>query len=190
MIKQSVTTLAMLVACQAALADEFTPALRDYLNTNISQWATDPVILDVLRTANAETAGYDLARINALDMTWRAEVGMPETPVITPVLTNNAADFLRDRVAASDGVIAEIFIMDQVGLNAAASSVTSDMWQGDEEKFIQTYQVGAGATHIAEVEFDESTQTYLGQVSISISDPKTGDLLGAMTIGLNAEALF
>ncbi|MBE0413466.1 hypothetical protein [Yoonia sp.] len=190
MIKQSVTTLAMLFACQAALADEFTPALQGYLDTNISQWATNPVILDALRAANAKTAEYDLVSINALDLAWQAEIGMSDTPTITPVLTNDAADFLRDQVDASNGVISEIFIMDQVGLNVAVSSVTSDMWQGDEEKFTQTYEVGAGATHIAEVEFDESTHSYLAQVSISISDPQTGDLLGAMTIGLNAEALF
>ncbi len=80
--------------------------------------------------------------------------------------------------------------MDAVGLNAAASSVTSDMWQGDEDKFIQTFNVGVGAIHIADVEFDASSQTYLGQVSVTISDPQTGDLLGAVTVVLNVEALF
>lgn len=189
MIKQSILTLAILSA-GSAMADEFTPALESYLNDNIVQWATDPVILDALRAANAETAAYDNMRITALDQAWRAEVGASTTPTITPVLNNAAADFLRNQIDASGGVISEVFIMDQVGLNVAASGVTSDMWQGDEEKFTATYQNGAGAVHIADVEFDESTQTYLGQVSLSITDPATGDLLGAMTVGINAEALF
>lgn len=190
MIKKTVCTLALALAAQGALADEFTPALEQYLNENIVQWATDPVIIAALRDANSQTAGYDSARIEALDQAWRAEVGMSDTPTITPILSNAAADFLRQQVEASGGVISEVFIMDQVGLNAAASGVTSDMWQGDEEKFTATYSAGAGAVHIADVEFDESTQTYVGQVSLSITDPETGDLVGAMTVGLNAEALF
>ena len=190
MIRQTCCTLALVMTCQGALADEFTPALEEYLKTSITQWANDPVIIATLRDANAQTAAYDSSRINALDQAWRAEVGTPNTPTIAPILSNPAAEFLRNQVDASGGVISEIFIMDQVGLNAAASSVTSDMWQGDEEKFTATYNNGPGAVHIADVEFDDSTQTYLGQVSISISDPDTGDLLGAMTVGLNAEALF
>lgn len=190
MIRQTACTFALLMTAQGAFADEFTPALTEYLQTNIMQWATDPIIIAALRDANAQSAGFDAGRIDALDQAWRAEVGMSDAPTIAPVLTNAAADFLRDQVNASAGVISEVFIMDQVGLNAAASSVTSDMWQGDEDKFTATYNSGPGAVHIADVEFDDSTQTYLGQVSLSITDPETGDLLGAMTVGLNAEALF
>ncbi|MFQ1701695.1 hypothetical protein ACJ5NV_13995 [Loktanella agnita] len=190
MIRQCIATTAILIAGQAAIADEFTPALESYLNDNITLWATDPVIVEALRAANAHTAGYDSGQIETLDQAWRGEIGSGSTPTITPVLENPASDFLRSQVDRSGGVISEVFIMDHVGLNVAASSVTSDMWQGDEAKFTQTYSQGAGAVHIGEVEFDESSQTYLGQVSISITDPNTGDLLGAMTVGLNAEALF
>ncbi len=190
MLKQSFTSLAVLMAAQTAMADEFAPALEAYLQNNVAAWAHDPVILDALRAANAQTAGYDNARIIQLDQAWRAEVGQSNTPTITPILNNEAADFLRNQVAASGGAISEIFVMDAVGLNAAASAVTSDMWQGDETKFSATYSVGPGATHIGDVEFDESAQTYLGQVSMAISDPETGELLGAMTVGVNAERLF
>lgn len=190
MLKRTVMTLPFLVAGQAAIADEFAPALEAYLHSNVTEWATNPVILDALRSANSRTASYDNAQIIALDQAWRAEVGQSNTPTIGPILNNAAADFLRGQVNASGGTISEIFIMDAVGLNAAASAVTSDMWQGDEEKFTATYSVGPGATHIGNVEFDESAQTYLGQVSMAISDPETGELLGAVTVGVNAEQLF
>lgn len=190
MMKQCFTALAVLFTCSGAMADEFTPALEEYLNANISPWATDPIILDALRESNTHRADFDAARVTALDMAWQDEVGKPDTPTITPVMTHPASDFLRGQAAASGGVIEEIFIMDQTGLNVAASVVTSDMWQGDEAKFIETHDVGAGAVHISDVEFDDSAQTYLAQISISISDPETDELLGAMTVGLNAESLF
>ena len=41
-----------------------------------------------------------------------------------------------------------------------------------------------------EIEFDESTQSYLAQVSVTLSDPSSGAPIGAMTIGLDAESLF
>jgi len=71
-----------------------------------------------------------------------------------------------------------------------AGSVTSDYWQGGEAKYKQSFGVGAGAVFVDAVEFDESAQTYQGQISISLTDPATGAVVGAMTIGLNAEAFF
>ena len=41
--------------------------------------------------------------------------------------------------------------MDAMGLNVAASDVTSDYWQGDEAKFKKTYAVGSGAIFIDEL---------------------------------------
>jgi hypothetical protein len=55
--------------------------------------------------------------------------------------------------------------------------MTSDMWQGDEEKFTETYSIGPGAVHFSEVELDESTQRYQAQISLTIVDPETGDPL-------------
>jgi hypothetical protein len=105
-------------------------------------------------------------------------------------LDSVAAEFLRKRVQDSEGHITEAFIMDARGLNVAASDVTSDYWQGDEAKYSETFPKGAGAVHISEIEFDESSQSYQGQVSISLVDSATNEVVGAMTIGLNAEALF
>ena len=79
--------------------------------------------------------------------------------------------------------------MDNRGLNVATAGLTSDYWQGDEAKFTETFGKGAGAMQIGEVEFDESSQTYSVQVSLTIVDAKTATPIGAMTIALNAEAL-
>jgi hypothetical protein len=111
------------------------------------------------------TPAIDQAQIDALDLAWRAEIGTSATPTIDPVLQSVAADFLRSRVDASGGRITEVFIMDRHGLNVAASAMTSDMWQGDEAKFTETYSIGAGAVHFSEVELDESTQRYQAQIS-------------------------
>ena len=49
---------------------------------------------------------------------------------------------------------------------------------------------GPDAVHVSEVEFDESSQTYQMQVSMSVTDPASGAVIGAVTFGLDAQAFF
>jgi hypothetical protein len=182
--------LALVLGGGALAADEYTPAMQRYLDAEIRSWAQDPRIIEAVRAQNQRHAGLTQDQIDSLDQSWRAEVGSASTPTITPVLVNAVSDFLRARVEAAGGTITEVFVMDARGLNVAASEATSDYWQGDEEKFTETFGKGPGAVHFGEVEFDESSQRYQGQVSIALVDPGTQTVLGAMTVGLDAESLF
>lgn len=82
-----------------------------------------------------------------------------------------------------------VFAVDNRGLNVAQSVESSDYWQGDEAKWQKTFGNGSGDIHISEVEFDESTGSYQSQVSMPISDPSTGELIGAITLRINVQSL-
>lgn len=173
-----------------AFANDYEPRMKEYLDGQIRAWAQSDVLVAAIRAQNEMTAAYSQEQIDALDQAWRNEVGLTDRPTIDPVLTNAASDFLRGIVADAGGTVTEIFVMDARGLNVATSDVTSDFWQGDEPKFVETYPKGSGAVHFGEVEFDDSSQTYQGQISLSLADPANGEVVGAMTVGVNAEALF
>lgn len=173
-----------------AFAADYETAMQSYLDASIRTWTADPTLVAAVNSANTERAGFDQAMIDAADTAWRAEVGQADTPTITPVLNNAAADFLRAQVEASGGKITEAFITDAKGLNVAVSAPTSDMWQGDEAKFTEVFPVGPDAVTFGEVELDESTQTYQSQISIALVDPATGAVIGTMTVGINADALM
>lgn len=80
---------------------------------------------------------------------------------------------------------AEIFVMDNQGANVAMTDKTSDYWQGDEAKFKKSFNDGAGAVFVDDVEFDDSAQAYLVQVSVPVKD---GDkVIGAITFGIDVE---
>ncbi|MFY8101773.1 MAG: hypothetical protein ACOVOA_17645, partial [Allorhizobium sp.] len=64
----------------------------------------------------------------------------------------------------------------------------SDYWQGDEDKFSKSFGAGKDAVFVDEVEKDESTQALQSQASVTISD-ETGAPIGAITIGVNMDAL-
>ncbi|MEL7343646.1 MAG: hypothetical protein AAFN59_02165 [Pseudomonadota bacterium] len=187
-------TLMITAACATlatpVLANEYEPAMKDFLSNEVMEWSSAQVLIEAINERNAMTNAYSQAEIDALDTTWRNEVGTSDSATINAILDNDAAEFLRMQVEQSGGVITEVFIMDAQGLNVAASALTSDYWQGDEAKHQETYGVGAGAVHFGEVEFDDSSQTYQGQISMTIEDPATGAPIGALTVGVNAESLF
>ncbi len=143
------------LAAAPAMAQDFTAAIEDYYNSQISAWADASILIEAINAQNQSTGGYGQSQIDALDQAWRAEVGQTDTPTISPVLTSAASDFLREQVEASGGQITEVFIMDSNGLNVAASAVTSDYWQGDEAKFTETYAAGPGGFHVSEIELDD-----------------------------------
>ena len=137
-----------LMAAPAAQAIDTQTAMQSYLDAHVMEWSGDATILAAVTAQNARTAELTAAEIDQLDKAWRAEVGTPDTPMITPVLENPAADVLREKIAASGGTITEIFVMDAQGLNVAASSVTSDysqasgdLWQGRRSRAFQRHRI-------------------------------------------------
>ncbi len=181
-------------ACIAAFgpmanASEYDDQLKSLVEAELLGWLNDPELIGALKAQNAEHAGLTQGDIDNMDQTWRSEVGSSSTTMIDGVLSRTASLRLAEKQEASQGLVTEVFVMDNHGLNVAQSTVTSDYWQGDEDKFQQSFGNGAGAIHISEVELDESSQTYQGQVSVSISDPDSNEVIGAATFGINLEML-
>ncbi|MFY0619114.1 PDC sensor domain-containing protein [Shimia sp.] len=189
MTRTIVSALALAVVPHMGFASDLDSAMQTFVDETASAWLQSEVLISAITNQNQDTGSFDATMIESLDTQWRSEVGSA-SDLIDGVLINSAADFLRDRVAESNGQITEVFVMDALGLNVAASGATSDYWQGDEDKFQKTYPMGAGATHFSEVEFDESSQTYQVQISVTIADPATQSPIGAITIGIDAESLM
>ena len=169
--------------------NEYAAPLTELANGQLREIAQNPVLVAAIVAQNAQTAGYDAARIDSLDKQWRAEVNAADKPLISATLGTEASAVLASAQADSAGLFTEIFATDALGLNVAQSTVTSDYWQGDEDKFSQTFSVGADAVFLGEVELDESTQTYQSQVSITITDPATGQPIGSITAGIDLSLL-
>jgi hypothetical protein len=172
-----------------AAANEFAAQLNELAAGDIAALVQAPEIVEAVKAQNAESAAYDQAKIDALDAQWKAEVGAGDQPLIAATLDKEASKYLTAQKEAAGGLFTEIFVMDAKGLNVAQSDVTSDYWQGDEAKWQETFQKGAGAVHLSEVEEDESTQTFQSQVSMPVVDPADGKVIGAVTVGVNVELL-
>ena len=184
----AVATLALGAAAPAA-ANDYEPQIRSAYETHIKPWLNDPVIIEAVKAQNQAHAGLGDAEIEALDQQWRSEAKSGSGPLIDKVLGAKLSKFLADKKSSTGGVVTEMFVMDNKGLNVGQSDVTSDYMQGDEAKWQKTYQAGADAMFIDEVEFDDSTESFQSQMSVTVTDPASGEAIGAITIGINVEEL-
>ncbi|MFT4727559.1 MAG: hypothetical protein ACI9UN_002056 [Granulosicoccus sp.] len=190
-ISNSLIAFAALAISQSAYADpKIIAAAELFAERTVSTWLTDPMIVTAIKVQNAQNAGLSQADIDALDKQWRAESKDSQGPLISKLIQNSLSEFLRGVKDEGEGLMTEIFIMDDKGLNVGQSDITSDFWQGDEAKWQKTFSAAPKSMFVDEVEMDESTQRFQTQVSIAITDPDTGKNIGAVTIGVDAENLL
>lgn len=152
------------------------------LAPSLQEWGHNPVLVAAVKDQNAK--GISLDTIKQTDKEWMAATGV--TPFMKAMMENPAAQELK-KLEASKPYFDELFLMDNQGANVAMTNKTSDYWQGDEDKFTESYKGGQGAVHIGKVKFDKSSQAYLVQVSVPVMDG--GKAIGAITIGINVDEL-
>lgn len=162
-------------------------AVADYVEANVRPWLSEPAIINAVIAQNALHFRLNQPEIQDLDARWRAELLSTKRPLIDATLSNPLSLYLKGRQRAAEGLITEIFVMDNRGLNVGQSDITTDYWQGDEAKWLKSF--GAGLVHIEEAERDESTQLMQSQASLPIRDPASGEIIGAITVGVNLDAL-
>jgi len=178
-----------LFASASWASDAHVAPMTDFAKSTVKQWISNNTVIQAVKAQNAKHAGLSQADIDNMDKDWRSQTDASSKPMIDAVLGNALSNFLREQQGAAGGLVTEVFVMDNRGLNVGQSDVTSDYWQGDEAKWQKTYQAGADAIFIDEVEMDESTQTFQSQLSMSIVDPASGEVIGAITVGVNIDAL-
>ncbi len=180
----------VLMSSVPAFADDgHKGAAEAFIKKTVMPWVESAEVVDAIKAQNQENAALDQGQIDKLDKQWRAEVDASDRPLINKVLKNALSQYLAAKKDAAGGAITEMFVMDNKGLNVGQSDVTSDYWQGDEAKWKKTYKVGADTIFVDDIEKDESTQELQAQVSVSIKDPASGQVIGAITVGVNVEQL-
>jgi hypothetical protein len=179
-----------LFAFPAVAVESHVELMTRFAEETARAWIVDPEISAAIKVQNAKHANIDQSQIDKLDKQWRAQTKASERPLIDQVLSTALSKKLADTKKQARGMITELFVMDNKGLNVGQSDPTSDYWQGDEDKWRKTYLAGPGAIFIDEIEMDESTQTFQSQLSLSIIDPVTGQVIGAVTVGVDVDQLL
>ena len=186
-----VSSLVLICVLSAGAAASDWPHVRpveNYGAYDVASWLNSKIVINAIKRQNADNASLPQTKIDALDKRWRSERKQAARPLIDSVMKRPLSRFLAKIQGKSKGLITEVFVMDNKGLNVGQSAVTSDYWQGDEAKWKKTFLVGPQAVHIGNIEFDESTQKFQSQLSLPIRDDRNGKVIGAITLGIDLSA--
>lgn len=144
--------------------------------------AFHPEIVRAVRSQNDEQLSMET--IQQRDAAWRS--AQEETALQRSIGHSRASRVLKTIVERNPD-FSEAFATDNQGANVAMFPTTSDYWQGDEDKWIKSFNEGDGTQWIGDVEVDESTGTAAVQVSVPIHDQ--GETIGVLVIGITQEYL-
>jgi len=166
----------------AIYAEDAPKEVYDLATTKLAELGKDKMIVEAVKAQNAK--GMSLNSIKEMDEKWKNTAGLAD--FMTALMESESGKQLRS-LQAENPFYAEIFVMDNQGANVSQTDKTSDYWQGDEAKFQKSFNGGKGAIFVDEVEFDDSTQTYISQVSVPVMDD--GKAIGAITFGIEIDKL-
>jgi len=141
---------------------------------------SDPVIVSAVKDANAKKK--TLEKIKEIDNKWSNTIGTDD--FVNSIMSCSCSQHL-DSIKNGNDLYEKIFVMDNLGAIIAMTDKASDYWYGDDIKFIKCYKGGSGEIYISDVDFDDSTQYYLTQVSVPVMDE--GKAIGVILFGINVD---
>jgi hypothetical protein len=146
----------------------------------------DKIFVETITTANSASAKLSQAEIESLDRKWRAAKGVDD--FIRPYLANPCSEKLLDIQEEVAG-LSELFLTDVRGLNVCQTNKTSDLYQADEDWWVQTFAGGKGKDHHGELEYDESAKAESIPLYIALRASGSEEVIGVLKAVIDVTAL-
>ncbi len=135
-------------------------------------------------TANKSKSDNQLKQI---DDQWQLAFKVNNKDFTKAVINQPVSRLLGQFSANSKDLLSEVIIMDERGYNVAVADMTSDYWQGDEDKFIKVFNMPEATIYFDEIKYDASSRRFQVQVSAPLSNPQTQKPIGAITLGVDVD---
>lgn len=177
-----VAGLILALSGTTVFAEKAPQEVYDLASNKLAPLGKSKIIVDAVKEQNARNLTLD--SIKEMDEKWKNTAGIAD--FMKDLMDSGCGPNLR-QIQNMNPFYAEIFVMDNQGANVCQTDKTSDYWQGDEAKFQESFNNGQGAVFVDEVEFDDSTQAYISQVSVPVVD--NGKVIGAITFGIDIDQL-
>lgn len=172
--------LAGLAFCQVTTADngpvpeEFSIVVK-HRSKEVLSLARSQSLVDAVKLQNSRD--MSTGEIEKRDAFWQGEASDADRQAL---LSEAAVKILSEFLVKRGVVFSELILTDKRGANVAASPLSSDYWQGDEEKFFQTFS--SAEIYYGPIEHDASTDLYATQIAVPIRD--NGETIGVLIAGI------
>ncbi len=145
---------------------------------DISLLARAPEIRAFATTASATP--LDAAKVTRIEAEWQ-KPGEPSSAAAA-VLTNPTARYLAD-LTTHDQIYREMLLTDRFGRLIAASNVSTDYDQADEDWWKAAFQDGQrGSFSVTDVRWDESSQRYAIEIAVPVPEVGGERLAGILKV--------
>ena len=125
----------------------------------------------------------------ARDREWLAAADPSQTELAGQCLNNQAAAALKAFQGVARDRYAEIMLTDRFGALYAATNVTTDYYQADEEWWQRAHYDGRGDTFVSQIRFDQSAGVYALDVATPVRD-QAGNVAGILKVSHAVSTLF
>lgn len=164
--------------------------IKELLNRKIERWRHLPKLETVLKERNLKSRRFSKQEIAERDKKWMQAFMQDDFSYSIDLVDQELSAHLREIKKQSQDTITEIIVTDARGLNVAISDMTSDYWQGDEEKFTEVFSQPANTVHFGDINYDESTKRFQLHLSVPLYTEAKFEPLGVMVFGVDVEKVL
>lgn len=161
--------------------------IRKLLSRKIERWRHLPGLEKLLKEQNLRAGSRSQATLMAIDAEWRSAFLRGDLEFASKQVDPVISAQLREIKKQSQNLLTEIIVTDFYGANVAISDMTSDYWQGDEEKYTGVFGKPEDSVYFSDITYDESTKLFQIHMSIPLYASSKADPLGVMVLGINVE---
>lgn len=144
-------------------------------------------IVDAVTQQNMTNKNKSTNQLKQIDDQWQLAFKVGNLSFPKAVINQSVSHLLGQYAAASKDLLSEIIVMDEHGYNVAIAEMTSDYWQGDEDKFTQVFDKPAQTMYFDKIQYDASSRRFQVQVSVPLFNPQNQKFIGAITLGVDVD---
>lgn len=175
----------------ATLAFDLSAPEKETIQKAITPWLqkirNDKDILASVIQQNNANRTKPVNQLKQIDEQWQLAFKVNNLGFAKAVVNQPVSRLLGQFTTESKDLLAEIIVMDERGYNVASAEMTSDYWQGDEDKFTQAFNKPAQTLFFDKIKYDASSRRFQIQVSVPLLNPQTHKAIGAITLGVDID---
>lgn len=155
----------------------------DRLSSSAKTLLNLPSLVEQVQISNESPLSE--SEIKRLDQLWIKESKQVKHPDGLAMLNLPLSKVFKKWQSQFKGVVTELILTDNQGKNIAISKLTSDYWQGDENKFTETFKQSKDF-NFDSVTYDASTHHFQVQLSFPVLDDNNSHI-GVLILGVDVE---
>ncbi|MBN1379963.1 MAG: PDC sensor domain-containing protein [Gammaproteobacteria bacterium] len=176
-------TVALLLSTFVCLANDGSINLDADIKRVVDQRSQEIIELSESRDVIEAVKSQNMQKLSAKEVERRDQLwqeAKQDDGAQLAMLDTNIQQTIRNFVLNKKVVYSEMILIGEDGVNIASYPLSSDYFQGDEEKYTRPYE--SGEIFYGPVEYDESSGVPAIQISVPVKDGST--VIGVLVAGV------